>query len=158
VIVFGHTLDILYAFMYDQTLCLVYEDFYFAIGSTFYRAIILVNRIIGRNLMNQLQEKRAEKRNSANKYFSVEISMSSSAQIYQFKIWNISSKGLCLVVRQDSHLIKDLDVGKVLKMKYYRPDTSIPAEYLQTQIAHITRCDHGPFNGHYLVGLSILND
>ncbi len=108
--------------------------------------------------MNQLQEKRAEKRNSANKYFSVEISMSSSAQIYQFKIWNISSKGLCLVVRQDSHLIKDLDVGKVLKMKYYRPDTSIPAEYLQTQIAHITRCDHGPFNGHYLVGLSILND
>ncbi len=108
--------------------------------------------------MNQLYEKRAEKRENVNQYFSVEISVSSSAQIYQFKIWDISSQGLCLVVRQDSHLMKYLDVGKILNMKYYRPDTTVPAEFLKTQIAHITKCDHGPFTGHFLVGLSILDN
>ena len=39
---FGHTLDILYAFTPAQTLCLIYEDFYLAINSTFYRFIIVV--------------------------------------------------------------------------------------------------------------------
>ena len=33
VIVFSYTLDILYAFMHDQTLSLLYGDFYLAIGS-----------------------------------------------------------------------------------------------------------------------------
>ena len=41
VILFAHTLDILYAFTHDQTLCLVYEDFYLSIDSTFYRFITI---------------------------------------------------------------------------------------------------------------------
>ena len=37
-----HTFDILYAFTHDQTLCLVYEDFYLAIGLTFYSTISVI--------------------------------------------------------------------------------------------------------------------
>jgi len=41
-----HTFDILYAFTHDQTLCLVYEDFYLAIGFIFYEFINICGKMI----------------------------------------------------------------------------------------------------------------
>ena len=106
--------------------------------------------------MDRLSERRTEPRVETNRFYSVEISIETIANTYQFKIWDISSKGLCLVAKDDSELIEHLKVGDIIKMKYYSSDATIPAEYLKTKIAHITRDDNGAFKGHSLIGLSIL--
>ena len=105
---------------------------------------------------NKTVERRSEVRTLIDKYFSVEFSKKGLDSLYHFKIWNISSKGMCIVVRQDSDTINHLSVGDILDMKYYPVDESSPAEYSKTEITHITKDDQGRFKGHYLIGLSIL--
>jgi hypothetical protein len=106
--------------------------------------------------MDRPSERRTEPRVETNQYYSVEISIEAVSNTYQFKIWDISYKGLCLVARDDSELIKHINVGDIINMKYYSADATIPAEFLKTKIAHITRDDDGAFKGHSLIGLSIL--
>lgn len=103
-------------------------------------------------------EKRAEPRTELEKYHSVEFKVGEFASVYQFKIWNMSSKGMCLLVREDSNILEDLEVGNVLDMKYHTTDFSLPPEELKTQIKHITKEDQGRFKGHYLIGLLILEN
>ncbi|UCH00664.1 MAG: PilZ domain-containing protein [Deltaproteobacteria bacterium] len=101
-------------------------------------------------------EKRSEPRSIIDKYYSVEFSISNSAFVYQFKIWDISAKGVCVLVKEDSELLNHLKVGDVLNLKYYPADSSHPIEHLKTQIRHINKDEEGRFKGLYLVGLSIL--
>ncbi len=101
-------------------------------------------------------EKRSEPRVDAQKYHSVEFKVTDLGHLYQFKLWNTSSRGLCVLVREDSEVLKSLEVGKVLDMKYYTTDFSLPPEKLKTQIKHITKEDQGRFRGHYMVGLLAL--
>jgi hypothetical protein len=113
----------------------------------------------GTEAMNQNKnaaERRSEVRTRVDKYLSVEFSKKGVGSVYQFKIWNISSKGMCILVREDSRIMNFLSVGEIFDMKYYPVEGSSPAEYSKTEITHITKDDHGRFKGHYLVGLSIL--
>ena len=102
-------------------------------------------------------ERRSESRTLVDCFYSVEFSKKGLDAIYQFKIWNISTKGICILVREDSNLIAHLTVGDVVNMKYYPIEESNPGEYSQTEITHITRDEQGRFRGHYLVGLSIVD-
>jgi len=105
-----------------------------------------------------VEEKRSEPRTELEKYHSVEFKVTELGALYQFKIWNMSSKGMCLVVREDSAILNDLEVGKVLNMKYHTTDFSLPPEALKTEIKHITKEDEGRYKGHHLVGLLILEN
>jgi hypothetical protein len=107
-------------------------------------------------MMNNLVEKRSEPRTELEKYHSVEFQIADLDLLYQFKVWNISSKGMCLLVRDDSDVLKYLEVGNVLDMKFYTTDFSVPPENLKIQIKHVTKDDQGRFKGHYLVGLLVL--
>lgn len=107
-------------------------------------------------MTNDNIEKRSEPRTELDKYHSVEFRASEEGSLYKFKIWNISSKGMCLLVREDSETMKELQVGTVLEMKYYTTNFSKPAEKLKTEIRHITKENEGRFKGHFLVGLSVL--
>jgi hypothetical protein len=109
-------------------------------------------------MTDRFEEKRSEPRRIIDQYHSVEFSISECAFIYQFKIWDISTKGLCVLVREDSDLLNHLNVGEILELKYYSTDSLRPIEYLKTEIKHITKSDEGRFKGLYLVGLSILED
>ena len=100
-------------------------------------------------------ERRSEVRTLVDKYFSVEFSKKGLDNLYQFKIWNISSKGVCILVREDSDIMNHLSVGDILDMKYYPAEESSPAEYSKTEITHITKDEQGRFRGHFLVGLTI---
>jgi len=101
-------------------------------------------------------EKRYESRTEVDQYYSVELSIPDASLIYQFRIWNLSSRGICIVVKKDSDLLEHLKVGNILNMKYYPTDLSCPTEYLKTQIKHITKDKQGRFRNHVLVGLFIL--
>lgn len=76
--------------------------------------------------------------------------------VYQFRIWDLSPQGMCVLVKETSDLLKHLKVGQTWNMKFYRDDASKPADYLTTKIRHITKDESGRFKDNYLVGLSIL--
>jgi len=101
-------------------------------------------------------DRRSEERTLIDRYYSVEFSKRGLDAVYQFKIWNISKKGICIVVKEDSALMGHLKVGDILDMKYYPSDESGPVEHKKTEITHITKNAHGRFKGHYLVGLSMI--
>ena len=103
-------------------------------------------------------ERRSEPRGIIDRYYSVEFSLSGCSFVYQFRIWNISSKGICVLVKEDSDLLNHLKVGDILNLKYYTTDSSKPIEFLKTEIKHITKDEQGRFKGVYLVGLSILGN
>ena len=46
----------------------------------------------------------------------------------------------------------------MVNMRYYTAEASKPTEYLKTEIKHITKDDEGRFKGHYLIGISIMED
>jgi len=101
-------------------------------------------------------EKRSEPRTTLDKYYSVEFSLADMSFTYQFRIWDKSTKGMSIAIKEDSVVLEHLKVGDLLNLKYYTTDPSIPVEYLKTEIMHITKQEQGRFKGHYLVGLSLL--
>ena len=103
-------------------------------------------------------ERRSEPRSTIDRYYSVEFSLSGCSFVYQFRIWNISTKGMCVLVKEDSDLLNHVKVGDILNLKYYTTDSSKPIEFLKTEIKHITKDEQGRFKGVYLVGLAILGN
>ena len=101
-------------------------------------------------------ERRSETRAAADRYYSVQFTTSGLASYYQFKLWNISSSGMCILVKEGSEVLNHLKVGNEIAMTYYLTDTQGVHENLKTEIKHITKNDNGKFQGHYMVGLSIL--
>ena len=100
-------------------------------------------------------DKRAEPRTKVDEYYSVELSTGNFDLVRHFRIWDLSSKGMCLVVKSDSELIEHLKVGNVMNMKYYKSDARKPPATLKTEIKHITEDSEGRFKGHHLIGLAV---
>ena len=105
--------------------------------------------------VDKLVDRRSEPRKKVDQYYSVEIPISELGVVYQFKIWNIESTSLFVLVKEDSGILPWLKVGDILNMKYY--STDYPVEYLDTEIRNITKQDQGRLKGHYLVGFEILD-
>lgn len=101
-------------------------------------------------------ELRKEPRVELEDYHCVEVQTVKTLFLYQFKIWNISSHGMCLLVKSDSDFLKKVGVGDILDVKYYPSDLSWPPDIRKTQIMHITKADQGQFKDHFLVGLMIV--
>jgi hypothetical protein len=102
------------------------------------------------------KERRSEPRLTADQYSSVEFSTSKVEPNYQFKIRDVSSSGLCILVKDGSAVLNQLQVGDVMDMKYYQVKRSERPELIRTEIKHITRDDQGRYKGNYLVGLSAI--
>ena len=100
--------------------------------------------------------RRSEPRSITDQYHCVEFQIYGMASFYQFKIWDISNKGMCILVKENSAVIDHIKVDDVIDMKYYPTQPSGSIEGIKTKIRHITKSEQGRFKGHYLVGLSIL--
>ena len=109
-------------------------------------------------MAEDIHERRSEPRSIIDRFYSVEFLLSGCSFVYQFKIWNISTKGICVLVKEDSDLLNYVKVGDVLNLRYSPADSSRPSKLLRTEIKHISRDEQGRFKGVYLVGLSILED
>lgn len=104
------------------------------------------------------RERRAEARQPLEDYHSAEFRIDPSGYLFQTRIWNVSARGMCLLLRQDSRVIGKLEVGKELEVNYYPTDASRPPETRRTRIVHITRETQGKFEDHVLVGLCITGE
>jgi hypothetical protein len=105
----------------------------------------------------EFTDRRADARKPPEKYYSVQFSVKTLGYFYQFKIWDVSSEGMCILVGEDSSVVEHLHVGDVIQMQYYLSESVGSTEEFKTEISHITKNDQGRFKGHYLVGLAILN-
>lgn len=100
-------------------------------------------------------DRRPESRTILDRYYSVELQLQETGNVYQFKLRDMSSKGLGILVNKDSAVLKHLKVGDTLDMKYIPPESAGSSESLKTKIAHITQKDEEPFKGHFVIGLLI---
>jgi len=103
----------------------------------------------------KLALKRREPREIIDEYYSVEFSTSEIEVSHQFKLRDLSPRGICIMAREESSILKHLMVGDILNMRYYKADLPEPSDYIKTEIRHITREEGGRFKGHYLIGLAI---
>ena len=101
-------------------------------------------------------ERRKESRTDAKEFYSVEIFIPTVMRRYQFKLRDISEKGLGIVVKEDSLILDHLEIGEILPMLYHPLKGPVSSEKLNTRIQHITRCENGRYRGHFIVGLQIL--
>ena len=105
---------------------------------------------------NNLAENKAASRYILDNYYSVQFSLNDKGPIYLFKLRDISFKGPCILVKEDSSVFKQLEVGDILHMEFNPPELSVPNKLLKTRI--ISKNSHDLFTGHSLVGLSIIEE
>ena len=91
-----------------------------------------------------------------DKYYSVQFSLSKMDPAYLFKLRDISSNGLCILVKQDSTVFRQLNEGDILDMEYNPTRSSGPTKLFKTQITSKNCYDR--FKGHSLVELMIIDN
>jgi hypothetical protein len=89
-------------------------------------------------------------------HLRAEIKISTEGLGYQFKLREIDDNQGFFFVSENSSVLKILDIGSVLEMKYWTADKTMTVKYVTAQINGIAKRSHAPFKGHYKVGLSIL--
>jgi len=97
-----------------------------------------------------------QKPHKFDKLKSVEVFVDELNSFYQFKVWGSALTSMFVLVKEDSEVLNQLDVGKIYKMKYYSQEESLPTEDLETEIKYVNKIDEGRFKGHYLTGLQIV--
>jgi hypothetical protein len=75
---------------------------------------------------------------------------------YQFKVKDISSKGTCLLVTENSSILNDLSIGNQIDIQYHYNDGSSSSEFFRAEVIHITKADQNPHKGHYLIGIQFV--
>ena len=73
-------------------------------------------------------ERRVESRSLPTQYHSVQFTKQGLNITYQFKIRNISTKGMCILVREDSHVMNHLNL---FGTGYYSQAISIIKKYVK---------------------------
>ena len=102
------------------------------------------------------RDNRSEPRYIIDRYYSVEFLINGLGCLYECKLWNISKKGVCILVKDDSPVLEHFKMGDVLNMRYYKRGERNPADYYKTEIRHISPDTTGKFEGHQFVGLMLL--
>ena len=105
---------------------------------------------------NNMAESKAVSRYILDNYYSVQFSLNDMGPIYLFKLRNISLSEPCILVKEDSSVFEQLEVGDILDMKFNPMELSVPNKLLKTKI--ISKNSHNLFTGHSLVGLSIIEE
>jgi len=92
-----------------------------------------------------------------DQYYSVQFSINGLINIYQFKLRDISSKGMYIAVKESSAVLKHIKAGDMLNIKYCTINMG-PAENIKTKVKSINKIDQKRFNGHSLLCLQIVKD
>ena len=83
---------------------------------------------------NSSEDRRPESRTILDRYYSVEFQLQDTGNVYQFKLRDMSLKGLGILVNKDSAVLKHLKVGDTVAMKYIPPESAGSSESLKTKL------------------------
>jgi len=112
----------------------------------------MVQRIIASNpVENQYLHLR-----KTDSHLRAEIKISTDDLGYQFKLRQIDDNQGCFFINKNSSVLKLLDIGSVMDMKYWTAEKTRRIKYVRAEINNISKQNREPFKGHYKVSLSIL--
>jgi hypothetical protein len=120
-----------------------------------FRLVATLETVEEKTAVDNFTEIRSELRTILDKYYSVQFSLSKMDPAYLFKLRNISDNALCILVKQDSTVFRQLKEGDILDMEYNPKEFSGPTKLLKTKITSKNCYDR--FKGHSLVELSIID-
>ena len=121
-----------------------------------FRSVATLETMEEKTVTKNFAESKAESRTILDNYYSVQFTLSRMDPAYLFKLRDISSNGLCILVKQDSTAFKQLKVGDVVDMEYNPKEFSGSTKLLKTQITSKNCYDR--FKGHSLIELSIIDN
>lgn len=115
---------------------------------------------MGEERKREIEDRRSEPRLEEGRFHSVEINLGAPLPIYQFNLRDVSEKGVCILVRENSPILKRIKVDQELDLKFYATDESKAniVKQMKTRIRHITKGTPGHYSGHCLVGVSVLDE
>ena len=101
-------------------------------------------------------EKRREKRAYIEPYDTgTFLEFALGGEEYRFNLLDTSPGGMGMLVNEkQKDVLKKLNVGDKIRMKYGKPDIS--SVFFNFRIKHVSRIKRGDFKGHFQVGLSLL--
>ncbi len=103
-------------------------------------------------------EHRSEQRKLVDRYYSVQFSLEKKIPIYQFKLKDISTYGLCIIIKQGSPILDKIHEDENLEMTFCAADAPHDQSRFKTKIIHITPDKRGKYKNHVLMGLAIIDD
>ncbi len=101
-------------------------------------------------------EKKYQHLRKIDSHLRAEIKISRDGLGYQFRLREINDNQGCFFISENSSILKILDTGSILDMKYWTADKTRTVKYVTAKINGIAKQSHEPFKGHYKVGLSIM--
>lgn len=101
-------------------------------------------------------DQKSEAQRTLNECHCVQFFLNGKLPSYLFKLRNDSSSKPYILVKQDSFVFKELNVGDVLDMEYHRPESIGDGKTFKTIIS--SKTPHNRYIGHSIVELSIINN
>ncbi|MGB5992979.1 MAG: hypothetical protein WBG61_11685 [Desulfobacterales bacterium] len=110
----------------------------------------------GNQSVIDLAEYRSKAKTILDEFYSVQFFLNGKGIFYQFKLRNTSSNRPCILVKKDSPVFTELQVGDILDMKYNSPESLDASRLFKTRITSIN--SHDCYTGHSIVELSIIDN
>ena len=110
----------------------------------------------GNQSVIDLAEYRSKAITILDEFYSVQFFLKGKGIFYQFKLRNTSLNRPCVLVKKDSPVFTELQVGDILDMKYNNPESLDASRLFKTRITSIN--SHDCYTGHSIVELSIIDN
>jgi hypothetical protein len=110
----------------------------------------------GNQSVIDLAKHRSEAKTIFDEFYSVQFFLKGKGIFYEFKLRNTSSNRPCILVKNDSPVFTELQVGDILDMKYNNPESLDASRLFKTQIT--SKKSHDYCTGYSIVELSIIDN
>ena len=104
---------------------------------------------------NIIREKRSEQRHATSRCYRIEIKLV-GVPIYQFRLINVTDKGASILIKDDSDFLSMIKVDQIIDVTFISPEDEHPSGRYKIKFKHISELNKSNYNGHRLVGISIL--
>lgn len=111
---------------------------------------------VGNQRVVDLPEYRFESENILDEFYSVQFFLKGKGIFYQFKLRNTSSNRPCILVKKDSPVFAELQVGDILEMEYNKSESLDAGRLFKTKIT--SKNSHDDYTGYSTVELSIVDN
>jgi len=89
-------------------------------------------------------------------YHSVEFILNGRGPSYLFRLRNTPANRPYILVKQESSIFNELNVGDILDMEYNQPQSCGSGRLFKTQIT--SKIPHDRYAGHSIIELSIIDN
>ena len=111
---------------------------------------------IGNQNTNPFDGSKSEEKTTIDAYYRVQFFLNGKVPSYLFKLRNNSSNKPYILVKQDSYVFRELNVGDILDMEYNPADSFGNGQLFKTLIT--SKIPHDRYTGYSMVELSIINN